>query len=110
MSSHIERLNGEKAILSSIQGILRTAGPATSHVPAAALNGSRHATMKELRFAAAGGEWRAAFAFDSKRKAVVLVDGDKSGRGAVKGQKKFYDDLIARADARFDAHLKRIRK
>jgi hypothetical protein len=43
------------------------------------LNGSRHANMKELRFSAADGEWRVAFAFDPKRKAILLVAGDKSG-------------------------------
>jgi hypothetical protein len=30
------------------------------------LKGSKHANMKELRFEASGGEWRAAFAFDPK--------------------------------------------
>jgi hypothetical protein len=40
--------------------------------------------MKELRFRAADGEWRAAFAFDTKRKAILLVAGDKSG-GAKSG-------------------------
>jgi hypothetical protein len=35
--------------------------------------------MKELRFSAANGEWRVPFAFDKKRKAILLVAGDKSG-------------------------------
>ncbi len=35
--------------------------------------------MKELRFEGANGEWRAAFAFDPERRAIVLVAGDKSG-------------------------------
>jgi hypothetical protein len=43
------------------------------------LNGSRHANMKELRFGAADGVWRVAFAFDPNRKAILLVTGDKSG-------------------------------
>jgi hypothetical protein len=43
------------------------------------LKGSRHANMKELRFSAAGGEWRVGFAFDPVRKAILLVAGDKSG-------------------------------
>jgi hypothetical protein len=30
--------------------------------------------MKELRFEAADGVWRAAFAFDPKRNAVILID------------------------------------
>lgn len=70
------------------------------------LNGSRHANMKELRFSAADGEWRVAFAFDTKRKAIMLVAGDKSGvsEGA------FYKQLITKADHRFDAHLNRLKE
>jgi hypothetical protein len=57
--------------------------------------------MKELRFDAAGGAWRAAFAFDLERQAVILVAGDKSGGS----EKRFYRSLIATADKRFDEHL-----
>lgn len=62
--------------------------------------------MKELRFSAADGEWRVAFAFDPKRKAILLVAGDKSGVG----EKQFYRALIRKADARFDAHLMWLKK
>ena len=37
--------------------------------------------MKELRFDADDGVWRVAFAFDTKRQAILLVAGDKSGGG-----------------------------
>lgn len=57
--------------------------------------------MKELRFDADGGVWRTAFAFDPERRAVLLVAGDKGGAK----ERKFYRQLIAKADARFDAHL-----
>jgi hypothetical protein len=57
--------------------------------------------MKELRFDAGGGVWRVAYAFDPDRKAILLVAGDKSGGS----EKKFYQRLIRRADARFDEHL-----
>jgi hypothetical protein len=70
------------------------------------LNGSRHKNMKELRFAAPDGEWRVAFALDPKRKAILLVAGDKTGVS----QKRFYRQLIMKADQRFDAHLARLRK
>jgi hypothetical protein len=62
--------------------------------------------MKELRFSAADGEWRVAFAFDTRRKGILLVAGDKSG---VSG-KRFYRELIRKADNRFDAHLARQKK
>ena len=70
------------------------------------LKGSRHANMKELRFSAADGEWRVAFAFDRRRKAILLMAGDKSGGS----QKRFYRELIRKADERFDAHLARVGK
>ena len=62
--------------------------------------------MKELRFSAADGEWRVAFAFATKRKAIPVVAGDKSGRS----EKRFYRELIRKADNRFDAHLARLKK
>ena len=61
--------------------------------------------MKELRFSADAGEWRVAFAFDTRRKAILLVAGDKSGVG----EKRFYRELVRKADERFDAHLARLR-
>lgn len=62
--------------------------------------------MKELRFRAAGGVWRVAFAFDTKRAAVLLVAGDKSGVS----EKRFYRELIRKADDRFEAHLGRVKR
>ena len=86
--------------------VLQQFGPQLGRPRVDTLNGSRHANMKELRFSAADGEWRVAFAFDPKRKAILLVAGDKSGVS----EKKFYRQLIAKADKRFDAHLNRLSK
>jgi hypothetical protein len=61
--------------------------------------------MKELRFSAADGEWRVAFAFDPRHKAILLAAGDKS-RGS---QKRFYRYLMRKADQRFDSHLSRLK-
>lgn len=81
--------------------LLQKFGPQLRRPRVDTLNGSRHANMKELRFSAADGEWRLAFAFDPKRKAILLVAGDKSGVS----EKRFYRELIRKADDRFDAHL-----
>jgi hypothetical protein len=86
--------------------LLQQFGPQLKRPYADTLNGSRHANMKELRFDAADGVWRVAFAFDPKRKAILLVAGDKSGGS----EKRFYRDLIAKADDRFDVHLARLKK
>jgi hypothetical protein len=85
--------------------LLADYGPRLGRPYVDTLKGSRHANMKELRFEAGGGEWRAAFAFDPLRKAIVLVAGDKSGGS----QKRFYRRLIAKADRRFSAHLEKLR-
>ena len=86
--------------------LLQQFGPQLGRPRADTLNGSRHANMKELRFDAADGVWRVAFAFDLNRKAVLLACGDKSGGSG----KRFYRQLIEKADARFDTHLARLRQ
>ncbi len=86
--------------------LLQQFGPQLGRPRVDTLKESRHANMKELRFSAAGGEWRVAFAFDTKRKGILLVAGDKSGVS----EKRFYRELIRKADDRFDAHLTRAEK
>ncbi|MCH7710553.1 MAG: type II toxin-antitoxin system RelE/ParE family toxin [Proteobacteria bacterium] len=86
--------------------LLEQRGPLLGRPHADTLNGSRHANMKELRFNADGGVWRVAFAFDPKRKGILLVAGDKSGGS----ESRFYKRLIAIADKRFDEHLARLKK
>jgi hypothetical protein len=86
--------------------ILKAIGPWMKRPGSDTLSGSKHANMKELRFDAAGGVWRVAYAFDPTRKAILLVAGDKSGGS----QKRFYKTLIAKADQRFDEHLRELHK
>jgi hypothetical protein len=82
-------------------GLLEKFGPWLKRPHADTLNGSKHSNMKELRFDAANGVWRVAFAFDTARRAILLVGGDTSGTK----ERRFYKSLIARADTRFDEHL-----
>jgi hypothetical protein len=84
--------------------VLEKFGPQLGRPRVDTLHGSRHANMKELRFHAADGEWRVAFAFDPNRRAILLVAGDKSGGS----QKRFYRELIRKADERLTAHLGRL--
>jgi hypothetical protein len=86
--------------------LLQQFGPQLGRPRVDTLNGSRHANMKGLRFGAAGGEWRVAFAFDTRRKGILLIAGDKSGGG----EKRFYCELLRKADNRFDAHLARLER
>jgi len=88
----------QDAILARVLLIERE-GPSLGRPHADTLTGSKHANMKELR--CTGGVWRIAFEFDPDRQAILLVGGDKSGGS----EKRFYKQLIARADDRFDRHL-----
>jgi len=81
--------------------LLEEFGPQLQRPHADTLSGSKHVNMKELRCTADDGVWRVAFAFDPDRRAILLVAGDKSG---VK-EKRFYKQLIAKADERFNSHL-----
>ena len=84
-------------------GAVQLLGPKAGRPHVDTLAGSRHANMKELRFKAKAGRevWRAAFAFDQGRRAIILTAGAKQGID----EKLFYRRLIAKADARFDSHL-----
>lgn len=65
------------------------------------LKGAKHANIKESHFKANNGAWRVAFAFDTKRQAILLVSGNKSGVN----ETRFYKELIRKADKRFTEHL-----
>lgn len=81
--------------------LLETEGPSLSRPYSDTLNGSKYTNLKELRFDADGGVWRFAYAFDPKRKGIVLIGGDKSGVD----QKKFYKKLIKKAEERYEKYL-----
>jgi hypothetical protein len=88
-----------REIYSSV-GLLRVLGPQLGRPKVDTLKGSKHSNMKELRFQADNGAWRVAFAFDMKRRAILLVGGDKSGIS----KERFYRNLIDVADRRFNQH------
>jgi hypothetical protein len=92
----------EKRMVAASIKKLRSDGPTTGRPLADTVKGSRHANMKELR---PTGTIRIFFAFDPRRKAVLLIGGDKAGR-----TKRFYRQMIAKADKIYDAHLRRITK
>jgi hypothetical protein len=83
--------------------LLQAFGPRLGRPHSGTLRGSRYKNLKELRFKAADKEWRAAYAFDSSRRAIILCIGSKSGIS----EDQFYRNLIARAELRFSEHLRK---
>ena len=82
---------------------VRELGPAADRPHVGTLDNPKHPNMKELRFKANNGAeiWRAAFAFDPDREAIILVAADKQGID----EDKFYKYLLKKANKRFDKHL-----
>ncbi|WP_133138079.1 type II toxin-antitoxin system RelE/ParE family toxin [Legionella rowbothamii] len=81
--------------------VLREKGPMLSRPYADTVKGSCHSNMKELRVQSQGEPIRAFFAFDPKRKGILLCAGNKTGN-----DKRFYEEMIPIADREFTAHLK----
>jgi hypothetical protein len=89
-----------EALLAAIR-VLRNHGPALGRPLVDTVKGSRHKNMKELRPGSTGRtEIRVLFAFDPKRRAILLVGGDKSGNWS-----KWYQVNVPIADKRSEAHL-----
>ena len=86
-------------------GKLAEFGPGLGRPDVDTLQGSSFQNMKELRFQL-DGLWRFAFAFDPKRRAIVLVGGDKLGDRS----ERFYGRLIKTADSCFAAHIAQLKK
>lgn len=84
--------------------ILQVLGPATGRPLVDTVKHSRFANMKELRPGSAGrSEIRVLFAFDPKRRAILLLGGDKVGKWS-----RWYPKAIKIADKRYLEHLKKL--
>jgi len=92
--------DGQAEVIARVN-LLKLLGPKLKRPHADTLKGSKHANMKELRADTRSHVLRIAFAFDPNRSAILLVGGNKTGMS----QRRFYKELIARADALYDAHL-----
>jgi hypothetical protein len=94
----------EQVSLAASVGLLERLGPQLGRPHADTLKGSRHANMKELRTQHEGRPFRTFYAFDPRRKAILLIGGDKTG------DQRFYERMIPLADRLYDEHLDQLRK
>lgn len=93
--------------LLAVAAAVQELGPAADRPHVGTLENPKHPNMKELRFKANNGAeiWRAAFAFDPDRNAIILVAADKQGTD----EDKFYKTLLKKANQRFDKHLQALK-
>lgn len=83
-------------------------GPAADRPHVGTLGNPQHPNMKELRFDAYRGTqvWRAIFAFDPQRHAIVLVATAKQGIS----EQQFYKVLLKKANQRYGSHLNQLKR
>ena len=93
-------VNERVAIAATIE-MLKREGPRLGFPQSSAIRGARTRHLRELRVQSGGRPIRIFYAFDPRRVAILLVGGDKSGKG------RFYERLVARADDLYDAHLRK---
>src|SRR5712664_1636720 len=74
-------------------------GPQLPFPYSSGINGSRHTHMRELRVQSGGHPLRVFYAFDPRRRAILLVAGDKTG------DRRFYARMIPIADRLYDEYL-----
>jgi hypothetical protein len=95
--------DGQAEVIAKVE-LLKLLGPRLGRPHADTLNDSKHSNMKELRADTKDQVLRIAFAFDPARSAILLLGGNKSGVS----QRRFYKQLIAKADTLYDAHLEKL--
>ena len=83
--------------------LLRNLGPSLPRPHSDTIKGSKHSNMKELRSQCKGKPLRTLYAFDPRRRAILLIGGDKTGND------RFYDRMIPVADRLYDEHLNQLK-
>jgi hypothetical protein len=83
--------------------LLEESGPSLPFPFSSGIKGSRHAHMRELRVQSRGNPLRILYAFDPRRTAILLIGGDKTGKG------RFYEEYVPLADDLYDIHLQELR-
>ncbi|MBI5594096.1 MAG: type II toxin-antitoxin system RelE/ParE family toxin [Deltaproteobacteria bacterium] len=84
--------------------LLEILGPALKFPHSSGVNGSRYGHMRELRTQFGGRPLWTLYAFDPRRKAILLIGGDKTGND------RWYEEYVPMADDLYDEHLDILRK
>lgn len=95
--------DAEQVDVLAMVDVLEIKGPNLGRPQADTLEGTKKVNnLKELRIQHAGSPYRVFYAFDPKRRAVLLCGGRKNG----KKDKVFYKRMIPIAEREFMEHLK----
>ena len=93
----------QDAVAASV-GQLEQLGPSLRFPHSSGIATSRQDHMRELRVQHGGEPYRVLYAFDSRRTAILLVGGKKTG------DDRWYDTFVPLADRLYDEHLALLKK
>jgi hypothetical protein len=96
--------DAERISIAASVRLLEACGPNLGFPHSSGIRGSKHSHMRELRTQHEGRSLRTLYAFDPRRKAILLIGGDKTG------DKRWYDVHIRIADRLYDEHLILLKK
>lgn len=82
--------------------LLQEIGPTLRMPHSSGVEMSRHTHMRELRIQHEGRPYRVLYVFDSRRAAMLLIGGDKTGNN------RWYEEYVPLADAIYDRHLREL--
>ena len=95
---------GQQDDVTAVVELLLEHGPRLPFPYSSGVEGSRHSHIRELRIQSGGRPIRVFYAFDSRRSAILLIGGDKTGND------RFYKQYVPLADKLYDEHLEELRQ
>ncbi|GHU32593.1 toxin RelE [Spirochaetia bacterium] len=94
----------EQGAVTTTVTALESAGPSLPFPYCSSVQTSKHKQMRELRSQCSGRPIRTFYAFDTKRAAILLIGGDKTGND------RFYEEYVPVADRIFEDYLNEMDK
>jgi len=94
----------EQVSVDSSVRLLELLGPSLKFPYSSGVKGSRHGHLRELRIQFGGRPLRSLYAFDPRRRAILLIGGDKTGND------RWYEEYIPIADDLYDQYIDELRK
>lgn len=94
----------EQISVDAVVRLLEMRGPHLPFPHSSGIKGSKHSHMRELRIQHEGRPYRALYAFDPRRTAIVLFGGDKTG------DDQWYERNLPIAGRLYDAHIDELKR
>ncbi len=94
--------SAERESVAAYVALLEERGPALEYPYSSAIRGSRYAHLRELRIQHKGRPYRVLYAFDPRRRAILLIGGAK------KGDNRWYEVEVPLAEKLYASHLEQL--